>query len=267
MGFDCSTIAVLKWFLNKLPFVGVLVLFSFSYNVFIIRWLYPITILGSSYFWLFMIYHILGTLCMWCYLVSALVKSSMHYLQKKTYIDSNEFSNQKRYCKKCNVYKEARMHHCSWCERCIAKFDHHCPWIGNCVGAHNYKSFLLLLFYSFLFSAFVTYSLMFNLSSIPKTIISSVWILIALGLGISIAVLILLIMHLYLLFTNSTTLEYGQRFSKSNSCYQIESSQYDLGWKANFKSVFGEDVLFWFLPIYMSSISIQSNDIRTELLP
>jgi hypothetical protein len=34
-----------------------------------------------------------------------------------------------RFCKKCDVDKPDRCHHCSICGRCILKFDHHCPWL------------------------------------------------------------------------------------------------------------------------------------------
>ncbi|PLW55702.1 hypothetical protein PCANC_04646 [Puccinia coronata f. sp. avenae] len=51
-----------------------------------------------------------------------------------------------RYCRKCELYKADRSHHCSSCGRCVLRMDHHCPWLGGrCVGLKNHKFFILFL--------------------------------------------------------------------------------------------------------------------------
>eukprot|EP00928_Gymnodinium_smaydae_P072862 TRINITY_DN56148_c0_g1_i1.p1 TRINITY_DN56148_c0_g1~~TRINITY_DN56148_c0_g1_i1.p1 ORF type:complete len:518 (+),score=91.22 TRINITY_DN56148_c0_g1_i1:110-1663(+) len=58
------------------------------------------------------------------------------------------------WCKKCNLSRPERAHHCTICQACVLRMDHHCPWIGNCVGFKNQKYFLLLAGYGCMGSAF-----------------------------------------------------------------------------------------------------------------
>lgn len=56
------------------------------------------------------------------------------------------------FCKKCEIPRPERAHHCVVCFVCVLRMDHHCPWINNCVGFKNQKYFLLLGTYACLAS-------------------------------------------------------------------------------------------------------------------
>ncbi|KAH3903310.1 palmitoyltransferase PFA4 SCDLUD_000935 [Saccharomycodes ludwigii] len=53
----------------------------------------------------------------------------------------------KNFCKKCNMYKPPRAHHCKTCGQCVLVMDHHCPWTMNCIGYNNFPHFMRFLFW------------------------------------------------------------------------------------------------------------------------
>jgi palmitoyltransferase len=79
-----------------------------------------------------------------------------------------------RWCRKCEVLKPPRAHHCKICgrfvwlmlstsctdqTRCIPKMDHHCPWTNNCVSHFTFPHFVRFLFYAVASMAYLQYFL------------------------------------------------------------------------------------------------------------
>ncbi|XP_066252243.1 palmitoyltransferase ZDHHC2-like isoform X1 [Euwallacea similis] len=157
-----------------------------------------------------------------------------------------------RYCCICMHIKPDRTHHCSTCKICYLRMDHHCFWLNNCIGFYNYKSFILLIFYTFLYCFFyastslrhVTISVL-DSSKFARDFSISVGFGAALLLGI--ATFGFLCYHLYLTGRNETTLEnlYPPSFVE-------EDSTFDLGVLQNFLEVFSGQWYFWFLPVFSS---------------
>jgi len=203
---------------------------------------------------LFVFYHVLGLLTMgsWARVISVRPSDKIIPCTEE---EQREYScNPIRKCRKCNAYKPDRAHHCAWCGRCVLKMDHHCPWLGNCIGGHNYKFFVQTIVYTTMFALFVSLSLLY-FHSLPLQVgkkNTSAAVLVTVGFALSVGTGILSTMHLYLLFTNQTTLELGFRIGECERC-TCQKPPFDVGWRDNFKIVFGQKWWMWCLPVLPTS--------------
>jgi len=145
-------------------------------------------------------------------------------------------------CTKCQIRKPPRAHHCSTCGRCVLKMDHHCPWVGNCVGSHNYKFFVLFLFWTSILGFFVgtfTIPRLTSMSMRNGGINPLIVLIMAVVFGFGLFAFF--VTHFRLMMENQTTIE-----SMTNS---TNNNIYNVGIKANIKQVLGENYFLWFLPI------------------
>jgi len=155
-------------------------------------------------------------------------------------------------CKKCQVAKPPRTHHCKICKKCQLRMDHHCPWVNNCIGHNNHRYFVLFLQYLFFGNLyFAILSIIpiyqayerFQEGQIPFYTIKELFLFFIMLLNLSLIFCVggLYFWHLYLLLTNQTTIEYSENQyykSEAKKSGNIYVNEYDLGYKTNFKMFF-----------------------------
>lgn len=185
-------------------------------------------------------------------------------------------NGQPRFCRKCNGPKPDRSHHCSVCGVCVLKMDHHCPWLNNCVGFCTQKAFLLFLGYTAIYCTIICYAtaycLYLDMMSVEDFSIN-VLLLAILSAAFSLSLWGFGGYHIYLLLTNTTTIESYEknkyRVASSSSSSAMSSREngrvrrqatipknvnlFDLGKKKNFYQVFGTHWHGWFLPTYTTA--------------
>lgn len=117
-------------------------------------------IIGLGYLGLFVISPALGWTMFWTNAIVApsLIAQILRYYFLAVYTDAgythpNAIADDM--CKKCQLPKPERAHHCSLCNRCTRRMDHHCPFINNCVGEDNYKYFVSFLLWTSLSTAYL----------------------------------------------------------------------------------------------------------------
>lgn len=162
-------------------------------------------------------------------------------------------------CRRCTRYKPQRCHHCSVCDRCVLKMDHHCPWVNNCVGFRNYRFFCLFLLYlgsacSFVIAVFWCSGILLHINrrrvvtdvhTARECIMTSFLICCSILLALS----LLGGFHLYLVFSNQTTIEFQLNFARrveARRSGEYFRNPYDLGRTRNFQQVFGPNPLWRF---------------------
>ncbi|KAF9110471.1 hypothetical protein BGX27_006295 [Mortierella sp. AM989] len=154
-------------------------------------------------------------------------------------------------CKRCNLPKPERTHHCSVCKTCVLKYDHHCPWIHNCVGHFNHRFFLMFLTYLSLACIYFVYMgagpfmLAADNSSednwpywLDRAIVAFAEVL---AVAIGFAVGGMAIWHWYLALTAQTTLEQYNNSYISKICKKRGekfTNMYDFGVWGNFQDLF-----------------------------
>ena len=233
----------------SIPVILVLCTIIFLYYCYVVSFLiqFPIEIVIIPA----LVLHLTVFLLLWSYVMSTItdpgsIPSNIDFLTQEqvdpTRLNSLDYKKAHiTTCSKCNIKRPPRAHHCSHCNRCVLKMDHHCPWVGNCVGYRNHRFFIQFLGYGCISCINLCLSCMPYLqnSEVNENIAPLVGCVVA---GFAFIVFLCLFgFHMYLVFTNQTTLE-----SKEDLDFNV----FDLGSrKANCSQVFGRKFWPFLLPV------------------
>jgi len=164
-------------------------------------------------------------------------------------------SNEARWCRKSEAYKPDRAHYCRVLQKGVLRMDHYCPWLGNTVGFHNQKFFFLFLVYTNaacgqLGWTFLKFLVEYSLPAMTGFCLIGAE---ALTLLISSLLVPFFLFHMYLIGTNTTTIEFCEKMRSRNdekeTAPEGEPLRYDLGIIRNLQAVLGSNPLLWLLPV------------------
>mmetsp|Transcript_5740 Transcript_5740/g.8026 ORF Transcript_5740/g.8026 Transcript_5740/m.8026 type:complete len:320 (-) Transcript_5740:42-1001(-) len=163
-----------------------------------------------------------------------------------------------RWCKKCNLPKPPRAHHCAVCKQCVLRLDHHCPWMMNCVGFYNHKYFVLFLLYLWVGCLYITYmsaplawKMFFTKNK--RDVAPTVLMTFLLGAVFAVFMIGFAGMQVYNMFTNQTQYEFYDNvvLKRRYRRFQLKyTNPYDLGYRKNMELFFGtgKDLWTFFVP-------------------
>ncbi|KAF2662909.1 DHHC zinc finger membrane protein [Lophiostoma macrostomum CBS 122681] len=200
--------------------------------------------------------------------------------EQKLEKSSGQQNQTRKWCRKCNVAKPPRAHHCSTCKRCIPKLDHHCPWTANCVSHTTFPHFMRFLFYAVISMLYLWSYLWPPVSYLwanrhlpsylgPNMFQLACLMLLCVGNSLTLFVLsILLVRNIWCLAVNTTTIE-GWEIERHKTLVrraryfggylegpdgvqmriQKQEFPFDIGIWSNFKQGMGTgNILAWFWP-------------------
>ncbi|BFU23504.1 DHHC zinc finger domain containing protein [Entamoeba histolytica HM-1:IMSS-B] len=184
-------------------------------------------------------------------------------VKEKLYVPLNHYVEGENECSICHCTKPERSHHCSRCGRCVLKMDHHCPFVGSCIGYANHKYFILTLFYTFILCTLLFVLTIFILYIVIEKIISKESfkfeeiflpfhaIQIFISIYFIFVTFLMLCQQIYHIIQNETGIELKQNKSGWTSCRKNKQvNRFNVGFKKNFKEVFGDSWIYSFLPVW-----------------
>ncbi|MCP9257167.1 Palmitoyltransferase [Dirofilaria immitis] len=140
------------------------------------------------------------------------------------------------------------------------KFDHHCPWVNTCINYFNYKFFLQFLFYGLILCLWgiltdLQYFIAFWKNALRLSAGFGRFHIVFSFCGWNVRgfyYLPLLISHIFDCSKSIYNWSVMESFRPPVFIYGIDKNGFNLGIRRNFRQVFGDICLFWFLPIFSS---------------
>lgn len=179
---------------------------------------------------------------------------------------SSDLQQNWRLCATCETLSPPRSWHCNICNTCILKRDHHCIFTSCCIGHHNYRYFLMFVFYIFAATIYATYYNTYFISTFMEfkswvTVVKIFFPLAMIFIDSSpnqLYLFLYLIVFIAVLFTGVLFYFHVDLMLRGFVTHERNSklNEYDLGRLENIKAALGKKwYLIWLSPFITSELT------------